>query len=254
MITFRPKGDDPYGLGGNSLPGRQRPRHSAGFCGGGYGEPGVVALGAVVGAVYMAIGGEDVAVALFGVVHFGRGGLKIARLFVDAPKRNLCARATQRRSQLRAMQSPTEIIETDAMMYDGKGNLVSQLSLLLPSDAQHAVVKGKRYTVERYEKSEDGDRVFLNPCGGSTVEVMRSAVVPTKAEVIRSMVAPTKAAPKKRSAAKKRIPKKDKDRLWQLNMLLNVEDAPGPEPTPKNNLLRELFAEREELFRMLADW
>lgn len=54
----------------------------------------MVAVDAVVGAVHMAIGGEDVAVALFGVVHFGRGGLKIARLFVDAPKRNLCARAT----------------------------------------------------------------------------------------------------------------------------------------------------------------
>ena len=168
------------------------------------------------------------------------------------------------------MQSPPEIIETDAMIYDGNGTWLSQVSLLLPAGAQHVVVDGKRYTVERYEVSEDGDRVFLNPCEETPVEVMRDIVVPTKAERIQSMVAPMKVAakkraagkqpaPKKRSAAKtegpavpkKRIAKNVKDRAWQLQLILGFEERPGPRdlPTDKNILLRELFAELDQLYQ-----
>lgn len=284
MNTVRPKGDDPYGLGGNSLPGRQRPHPGLGFVGGGYGEPGLVALDAVVGAVHMALGGEDVAVALFGVVHFGRGGLKIARLFVDAPKRNLCARATPKttmaitRSKCGRDTNPKP--PPKAPPKDGDGNLVSHLSLLLPPNAQHAVVGGIRYTVETYEKSEDGDRVFLNQCAeGSTVEATGSMVAPTKAAPKKRSAAKTKSAagkqpapktkkrhktkgaarkqptPKTKSAAllaavpKKRIPKHARERAWQLQLLLGFEERPGPldPPTDKNILLRQLFAELDHL-------
>jgi hypothetical protein len=123
----------------------------------------------------MALGGEDVVVALFGAVHFGRGGLNIARLFVDAPKRNLCARATPKTTM--------------------------------------AITRSK--------------------CGN-----------------------PKKRAPKKRSAAKgpavpkKRIAKNVKDRAWQLQLVLGFEQRPGPELTPKNNLLRELFAELDQLYKI----
>jgi len=63
-------------------------------------------------------------------------------------------------------------------------------------------------------------------------------------------------APKKRSAAKgaavpkkRLIPKNDKERAWQLQLILGFEERPGPRdlPTDKNNELRKLFAELDQL-------
>tara|TARA_R110001592_G_scaffold162963_2_gene396653 strand:+ start:300 stop:785 length:486 start_codon:yes stop_codon:yes gene_type:complete len=156
----------------------------------------LVALDAVVGAVHMALGGEDVAVALFGVVHFGRGGLKIARLFVDAPKRNLCARATPKTTM--------------------------------------AITRSK--------------------CGRDTHPKAPPKAAPKNGATSAS-AARKQSAPKKRSAAKgpavpKKVPKKARDRAWQLQLILGFEERPGPRdlPTDKNILLRELFAELDQLY------
>ena len=69
-------------------------------------------------------------------------------------------------------------------------------------------------------------------------------------------------APKKRDsktkAPKKRGSKKDKDRLWQLSLILASEPLPvGPENTERNILLRQLVQERNFLLRKLnvkSDW
>jgi hypothetical protein len=159
------------------------------------------------------------------------------------------------------MQSPIETIKTDAMVYEGDGNLVSHLSLLLPPNAQHAMVGGIRYTVETYEKSEDGDRVFLNQCAeGSTVEATGSMVAPTKAAPKKRSAAETKSAAGKQPAPKKRrrktkgpaVPKKVRERARQLQLILSFEERPGPRdlPTDKNILLRELFAELDHLWEI----
>lgn len=62
----------------------------------------------------------------------------------------------------------------------------------------------------------------------------------------------------KTSAPKKRVSKKDKDRLWQLSLILSSEPLPvGPENTERNVLLRKLVRERAALLRKLnvkSDW